>query len=148
MSTKHVRLAILSNLVQQGFISSQSDAVSALEQHNIEATQATVSRDLAEIGAVRRTRAGRTLYELAHENSSFGMSLSRVLKEFIVRKVASGQLVVLHTPPGHASVVAAAIDRTNISGILGVIAGDDTIFIACNADVGAQKVLQDLLNYA
>lgn len=128
--------------MRQGKVSSQTDAVVELEARGIEATQATVSRDLAEIGAVRHTRNGRAIYEIFDESQPPGASLSRVFRDYVLRRTASGQIVVLQTPPGHAGVVAAALDKVGIPGVIGVIAGDDTIFIACQEEIGAEAVLK------
>jgi len=141
---KQERLAILARLLQEGKITSQSDAVSALREQGLFATQATVSRNLQELGAVRSTRSGIARYELQSEHSVFGISLARVLREFVLRATTSEPMIVLHTPPGHAGMVAAALDRNEVEGILGVVAGDDTLFVCCEQRLGAAQVLKNL----
>lgn len=140
------RQAHLLELVQQGEVTSQAQAVRLLADSGIRATQATVSRDLDEIGAVRVRGADGFRYGLADQQgaSAFGAPLAQVLREYVVSAVASGNLAVIRTPPGHASVVAAALDRASLPGIVGTIAGDDTLFVCGAEDVGGVGVLQIL----
>lgn len=143
---KAQRQSVLVDMVRRGEVTSQSQAVRLLADRGITATQATVSRDLDEIGAVRLRDLGGFPYSLADEQaaSAYGAPLGQVLREFVVSAVASGNLAVLHTPPGHASVVAAALDREALGGIVGTIAGDDTLFV-CGAEgvrgAGVLKIL-------
>lgn len=139
---KHERQTLLKKLIQQGLISSQQDAVAALEADGYSATQATVSRDLHEIGAVRVRTNGDMRYVLSDDGPRSERSLGRVFKEFVLRTATSGTMIVIHTPPGYASVVAAALDDSELAEILGVVAGDDTLFVCCDENVGAQKTLQ------
>lgn len=140
------RQAALLDLVQRGVVTSQSQAVELLAGLGIHSTQATVSRDLDDIGAIRIRRPDGYRYGLGDRRgaSAYGAPLSQVLHEYVVSAVASGNLAVLHTPPGHAGVVAAALDRAALEGIVGTIAGDDTLFV-CGADgVGGTGVLEIL----
>lgn len=137
------RQAALLDLVQRGVVTSQTRAVDLLAELGITATQATVSRDLDEIGAVRTRQHGGFRYGLGERNgaSAYGAPLAQVLREFVVSAVASGNLAVLHTPPGHASVVAAALDRAALDAIVGTIAGDDTLFVCGDESVGGGGVI-------
>lgn len=140
MKTK--RHAALYELLQAGHISSQSEAVERLSELGFEVTQATVSRDLDEIGAVKIKEVGRdSRYSILDTASGYGASLSQVLKQFIVSQDVSGNMIVLRTPPGHANAVATALDRAHLEGILGTVAGDDTIFICVDEGIGALKIL-------
>jgi transcriptional regulator of arginine metabolism len=143
---KYDRQALLRQLIQQGSISSQQDAVAALEAHGYSATQATVSRDLHEIGAVRARSNGDIRYVLGEETQRSELSLGRVFKEFVLQTATSGSMIVIHTPPGYASVVASALDKSGITEILGVVAGDDTLFVCCDEEVGAQRTLLRILD--
>ncbi len=138
------RQAALCELVEAGSIGSHADAVGQLADLGWEVTQATVSRDLDDLGAVRIRDGERIRYALVQSNSAYGASLATVLRSFVVSREMSGPLVVLRTPPGHASMVAAAIDRAHIDGIVGTIAGDDTLFV-CGDDAtqgaGVMEVL-------
>lgn len=140
------RQAALLELLREGAVTSQAQAVRLLAGRGIRATQATVSRDLEEIGAVRVRDAGGLRYGLADEEmaSAFGAPLSQVLRDYVVSADASGNLAVLRTPPGHASVVAAALDRAALGGIVGTIAGDDTLFVCGAEDVRGTGVLEIL----
>lgn len=143
MKTK--RHAALVELIQSGSIHSHEDAVKLLAKRGITVTQATVSRDLEEVGAAKiRTSAGDR-YDLLPSGSGFGVPLHFVLKEFVISLVASANTVVIKTPPGHANVVAAALDRSQLNGILGTIAGDDTLFVCTDEKVGGKGIVR-LLN--
>ncbi len=139
---KTQRHAILVELLQSGEIDSQQRAVELLAERGIEATQATVSRDLEELGAVKVRNAQGVSYALPAGGSQYGASLVQVMRDYVIRRQASGNMIVLHTPPGHANVVAAALDRSGIEGVLGIVAGDDTLFVCVDDRLGAKTVLE------
>lgn len=124
-------------------VSSQSQLVELLAGEGVTATQATVSRDLDDLGAVKvRIAGGETVYavpELPTEHHVPEDHLRRVLGEWVVEVEHSHNLVVLRTPPGSAHVVASALDRTGLPGAIGTVAGDDTlIVVASEKTTGAQ----------
>ncbi len=112
-------------------VTSQSQLVELLADDDVMATQATVSRDLEDLGAMKvRVPGGATVYaipELPSEQFAPEDHLRRVLGEWLVDVERSGDLVVLRTPPGSAHVVASALDRSGLARLLGTVAGDDTI---------------------
>jgi transcriptional regulator of arginine metabolism len=104
-------------------------------------TQATLSRDLEELGAFKaRTPDGEVVYRLPDEPPANGAWLERMLREFAIDVEASGNLVVLKTPPGGAGPVARAIDGAGVAGVLGTVAGDDTILIICRQGTSAKTI--------
>lgn len=126
-------------------VSSQAQLVQLLDAEGIVATQATVSRDLEELGAVKvRIPGGAMAYaipEYTKERMAGGDDhLRRLMGEFVVDVAHSGTIVVLRTPPGSAHVVASALDRAGYPGILGTVAGDDTIFAVVAESAGAAQV--------
>jgi len=113
-------------------IGSQDEIVARLADTGVSATQATVSRDLDELGAVRIKRGGEIYYALG-EQVDPGLAaarLDRLLADWVDSIVVAGNLLVLKTPPGSANLVANAIDAAQVEEIIGTIAGDDTIFVA------------------
>ena len=138
---KAQRQALLLELINSGQVDSQQRAVELLAEQGIDVTQATLSRDFEELGAVRVRVGDGVKYAITVQASQFGAPLLQVLRDYVIRRQLSGNMIVLHTPPGHASMVAAAIDRSNLEGILGVVAGDDTLFICVDEKLGAKKVL-------
>lgn len=126
-------------LAEQG-VSSQAQLVDLLADDDVTATQATVSRDLEDLGAIKvRVPGGATVYaipELPTEQIAPENHLRRVLGEWLVEVVRSGDLVVLRTPPGSAHVVASAIDRSGLDDIIGTVAGDDTLLVIATEGVG------------
>ena len=134
-------------------VSSQAQLVQLLEADGIVATQATVSRDLEDIGAVKvRIPGGTMAYAIPDytrgERVATDDHLRRVLGEFVVEVAHSANIVVLRTPPGSAHVVASALDRAAPSDILGTVAGDDTIFVVVNEQAGGAQVAADLAGLA
>jgi transcriptional regulator of arginine metabolism len=129
-------------------VSSQAQLVQMLESEGIVATQATVSRDLEDIGAVKvRIPGGAMAYaipEYTRERPPSDDHLKRLMSEFVVEVAHSANLVVLRTPPGSAHVVASALDRAALASVLGTIAGDDTVVVVCNESVGGAVVAADL----
>ena len=147
MTTKVQRQQTVMRLIGQHSVASQPQLVELLAVEGIVATQATVSRDLEDVGAVKvRIPGGETVYaipefepaRLAPEDH-----LRRVMGEWVAEIRRSGDLVVLRTPPGCAHVVASALDRSTVVGLIGTVAGDDTLL--CVADESAGSKLADTL---
>jgi transcriptional regulator of arginine metabolism len=129
-------------LIRQMPITSQTQLVKMLRGSGFPATQATVSRDLDELGAVKVRREGKVVYSLPSESVSVpaGDAVSRMFSESVLGLESTGNLVVVQTPPGHAGMVAGAVDRLGIEGVAGTIAGDDTILVVCKQGVMPRKV--------
>ncbi|MBY0441451.1 MAG: arginine repressor [Mycobacteriaceae bacterium] len=139
-------VAILSALS----VRSQSELATLLADEGVEVTQATLSRDLEELGAVKLRGAdgGVGVYVVPEDGSPVrGVTggtgrLSRLLSELLVGSDASGNLAVLRTPPGGAHYLASAIDRAALPDVVGTIAGDDTIFVLAREPMtGAELAL-------
>ncbi len=133
---------------------SQEELAERLKELGHQVTQATVSRDLREIGAVK-VRVGDALtYKLADDVSNIHggdlveHNLGRTLAQFAVAIRPAASLVIIATPPGHANAVARAIDLVALDEVLGTIAGDDTIFIATDNANSARELSEYLENLA
>lgn len=142
----------ISRLLEEQAVSSQAQLVELLAANGIVATQATVSRDLEDLGAVKvRIPGGTMAYaipEHAKEASAPDDHLRRVMGEFVVDVAHSGSLVVLRTPPGSAHVVASALDRSGIREMLGTVAGDDTLLVICAEGADGTTVAAELAGLA
>lgn len=138
----------IARLLEEQAVSSQAQLVELLAADGVVATQATVSRDLEELGAVKvRIPGGTNAYaipEHAKERSAPDDHLRRVMGEFVVEVAHSGNLVVLHTPPGSAHVIGSALDRAGLPDVLGTVAGDDTLILVCSEHVSAALVASEL----
>ena len=124
-------------------MSSQDHLVELLVAEGVAATQATVSRDLDDLGAVKVPTGGGSVYaipELPAEQVAPDDHLKRVLGEWVVAVGRSQNLVVLNTPPGSAHVVGSAIDRSAVDGVLGTVAGDDTVLVVATEEAGGPTV--------
>lgn len=141
---KQQRQHHIAQLLESGTVTSQQQLVELLAEAGVVATQATVSRDLEDMGAVKiRVRGGETAYalpELPTQRVAPEDHLRRVLSEWLVEVAHSGPVVVLRTPPGSAHVVGSAIDRAGLPDILGTVAGDDTLMVIASAKAGGEKV--------
>ncbi|MDZ4826573.1 MAG: arginine repressor [Actinomycetota bacterium] len=136
-------------IIEKQPVSSQAQLVQLLEAEGIVATQATVSRDLEDIGALKvRIPGGTMAYAIPDysrgERSSSDDHLKRVLGEFVLDIAHSLNIVVLRTPPGSAHVVGSALDRAGLADVLGTVAGDDTLFIVVTESAGGASVAADL----
>jgi transcriptional regulator of arginine metabolism len=133
-------------------IGSQQQLVELLAEEGVEATQATVSRDLEELGAQKvRLPGGDTAYalpELPVQQVAPMEHLRRVLGEWAAELAWSKNLVVLRTPPGCAHVVASALDRSVIDGVIGTVAGDDTLLVVVAESACARDVAECLASLA
>jgi transcriptional regulator of arginine metabolism len=131
-------------ILEEQPVASQAQLVQLLEVEGIVATQATVSRDLEELGAVKvRIPGGTMAYaipEFTRERTASDDHLKRLMSEFVVEVAHSANLVVLRTPPGSAHVVGSAIDRAGLADVLGTVAGDDTVLCVCKEAVGGAPV--------
>ncbi|MBV9661244.1 MAG: arginine repressor [Acidimicrobiales bacterium] len=139
-------------LIEQSPITSQQQLVELLSSAGVEATQATVSRDLEEIGAVKvRAAGGDAVYavpELPKDRVAPEEHLRRVLGDWVVEVAQSANLVVVRTPPGSAHVVASALDRAGLAGVVGTVAGDDTILVVADERVGGAEMAERLSTLA
>ncbi|HUP71321.1 MAG TPA: arginine repressor [Acidimicrobiales bacterium] len=142
----------IAKLLEEQAVSSQPELVRLLAAGGVNATQATVSRDLEDLGAVKvRVPGGETVYaipEMARDRVAPEDHLKRVLGDWVVEVAASGNLVVLRTPPGSAHVVGSALDRAGLPEILGTVAGDDTVLVVASADIGGTKLAKRLSSLA
>ena len=123
-------------------VASQTQLVKILRSSGYPATQATVSRDLDELGAVKVRRDGKVAYALPGDAAIVpaGDAYGRMFSESILDLESTGNLVVVKTPPGHAGMVGGAVDRLGIEGVAGTVAGDDTIIVICKQGVMPRKV--------
>ena len=123
----------VARLLSDHSVTSQGQLVDLLAAEGVAATQATVSRDLEDLGAIKvRVGGGETVYaipELPSQQRAPEDHLRRVFSEWVVEVAYSANLVVLRTPPGSAHVVASALDRSGLPGVIGTVAGDDTLVV-------------------
>jgi transcriptional regulator of arginine metabolism len=142
----------VARLLEDQAVSSQAQLVELLAADGVVATQATVSRDLEELGAVKvRIPGGAMAYaipEHAKDARAPDDHLRRVMGEFVVDVSWSGNLVLLRTPPGSAHVVASALDRAGVPDVLGTVAGDDTLLVVCAEGAGGADVAAQLAGLA
>lgn len=148
MSTKARRQQLIVTLIEQFAVTSQPQLVDLLADNGVTATQATVSRDLEDLGAVKvRVPGGESVYaiaEFAPARVAPEDQLRRVMGEWVAEVRHSGPMVVVRTPPGCAHVVASALDRSQLGGLIGTVAGDDTIFCVADESTGG-NALADIL---
>ncbi|HEX9774878.1 MAG TPA: arginine repressor [Actinomycetota bacterium] len=134
--TKAIRHRRIIEVLRTHEVASQGELARLLRRDGQRVTQATLSRDLEELGAYKaRHPAGGVAYVVPEEPHQAGEHLTRMLREFVTGVDASGSLAVLRTPPGCAQAVARAIDTTGVAGILATVAGDDTVLV-----VGRERV--------
>lgn len=136
----------LLRILREGRSASQRVIVDELRAVGHDVTQATVSRDLREMGATKVRTGNRMVYRLPDQlpkspgGDLVARSLTRTLGEFAIDIRAAGSLVVLLTAPGHAAAVARAIDLADLTEVVGTVAGDDTIFVATPDPAAAVRV--------
>lgn len=155
-ATKTARHAKIITLLEQHEVRSQTELAELLADDGVQVNQATLSRDLVEIGALRvRNSGGHLVYAVPSEGgdrrphvgefATFEGRLARLCAEILVSAEASANLVVLRTPPGAAQYFAGAIDRVGWDSILGTIAGDDTILLITRSPSGGSDIAQQFL---
>jgi transcriptional regulator of arginine metabolism len=152
MSTKVRRQQTILRLLAQHEVTNQPQLVHLLAAEGITATQATVSRDLEDLGTIKvRVPGGATVYgvpEFEPDRIAPQDQLRRVLGEWVADVAYSDNLVVLRTPPGCAHVVASALDRGGLEGLLGTVAGDDTLLCVASMEIGGLALSHQLSDLA
>jgi len=158
--TKAARQQRIVEILTSHEVRSQADLARLLSADAVDVTQATLSRDLDELGAVRvRTSGGHLVYAVAPEGGSRVLvvaseehaameRLARRLGELLVSADHSANLVVLRTPPGGAHFLASAIDHSLLKTVIGTIAGDDTVMLVTKDPDGGAAVAEELLTAA
>ncbi|WP_137120991.1 arginine repressor [Segeticoccus rhizosphaerae] len=157
--TRAARQQLIVDLIGRHPIRSQSELLAHLGQEGIDITQATLSRDLDELRAVKVRRGRALVYAVPGEGgdrtpraaldaTEVHTRFRRLLEELLVTAQASGNLVVARTPPGAAQYLASAIDHADESAIIGTIAGDDTILIITSGEHQGPEVAERLLTLA
>jgi transcriptional regulator of arginine metabolism len=140
-------------------VRSQTELLDLLAADGIEVTQATLSRDLVDVGA-ERVRVGKSLVyavpgeggdrtvRAAPDDQERVSRLQSRCQELLVSADHSANLVVLRTPPGAANFLASALDHTALDGVLGTIAGDDTIMVITSSAARSRDLVERLMSYA
>jgi transcriptional regulator of arginine metabolism len=130
----------LIELLRGGLAATQEEIVERLAADGFPATQATISRDLEDVGAVRSHDNGHTVYVMPEHNgppTGFG---KRVFAELVRTVEVSANLVVVKTFPGMAPTVGAVLDQAGVGGVLGTVAGDDTVLVIADEKTGGKRV--------
>ncbi len=130
-------------LIGEMDISTQDRLRDALGAEGFDVTQATVSRDLSALGARRVKEDGEFVYRIVAEEPGAAAvaALRDAFEEFVEHTDISGNLIVLRVPPGAAHLVASRIDEARVEGALGTVAGDDTILVVADEQVGPAEVI-------
>ncbi|MEP6527263.1 MAG: arginine repressor [Nocardioidaceae bacterium] len=159
-ATKAARQAKIVDLLGRYAVRSQTELAELLAGSGVVVTQATLSRDLVELDAVRvRHPGGSLIYAVpgeggdrtpraAVETAAAEARLARLCQELLVSAEASANLVVLRTPPGAAQFLASALDHTELTEVLGTIAGDDTVVLISREPSGGESLARRLLALA
>ena len=159
-STKAARQQLVIDVLAGCAVHSQGELAQLLAERGVRVNQATLSRDLLELDAVKiRDRTGALVYAVpaeggdrrpapAGETQASGSRLARLAGELLVSAEGSANLAVLRTPPGAAQFLASAIDHTGRGDVLGTIAGDDTVVVISREPDGGSAVAADFLRLA
>jgi transcriptional regulator of arginine metabolism len=139
---KQTRQRAIRDLVEARSIRTQQELAAALHERGFRTTQATISRDVRELGLAKSGRGGTSIYVLPQRlldaEATGEDRLRRLLADLPIELREAGQLLVIRTVPGSAHAIAAALDRARWDDVEGSIAGDDTVFVAV-ADRGAMR---------
>ncbi len=159
VATRSGRQARIAELLATHAVRSQPELLELLAADGVEVTQATLSRDLIDLGA-EKVRVGRSLvYAVPAEGGhrsprpaagpgETSDRLRRVCEELLVTAEVSAQLVVVRTPPGAASYLASAVDHARLADVLGTIAGDDTMMVITTSPAAGRRTATRLLTLA
>lgn len=158
--TKNARQQLIIDLLTTREVKSQVELAEHLATRGVHATQATLSRDLVELDAVKvRASGGGLVYAVpaeggdrtpatAPESAAANARLARLCAELLVSAESSANMVVLRTPPGAAQFLASAFDKAEIGDVLGTIAGDDTVLVIGRDPRGGGELARRFLGFA
>jgi transcriptional regulator of arginine metabolism len=146
---KKARQQAIADVVSDRHLRTQRELVAALKDKGFRVTQATVSRDITEMGLLKVRVDGAMVYALPSAEAAVEMGgeqrLAQLLEDLPIEVRRSGTMLVIRAVPGTAHAIAAALDRAHWEDVLGTIAGDDTLFVACTDDRALIRVEQRLL---
>jgi transcriptional regulator of arginine metabolism len=143
---KERRRRAIEDLIRSSSLASQEELAERLAAQGFMVTQATISRDLEQIGAVKVRRDGQLSYALSREvRNGPNPRLAAVFRDWVRSVEPAGNLVVIKTPPGSAHLVGVVLDQSELAEIAGTICGDDTIFVACRSAGEAEALSSKLL---
>lgn len=159
LTTRAARHARIRAILAEHQVRSQSELGDLLRSNGTPVTQATLSRDLDEIGAVKLRAAdgGQPVYVVPEDGSRIAarqpnddppQRLARLLGELMVSAESSGNIVVMRTPPGASNFLASALDRAALPQVLGTVAGDDTILVISRDPQGGADLARRFLALA
>jgi transcriptional regulator of arginine metabolism len=142
---KERRQRAIAELIRDDALASQEELAERLGSLGFTATQATISRDLDQIGAIKVRRDGHLSYALPEAaRDAFSPRLAAVFRDWVRSVESAANLVVIKTPPGSAHLVGVVLDQSRLTEIVGTICGDDTIFIACRSFAEAESLAAKL----
>jgi transcriptional regulator of arginine metabolism len=155
-AARHARIVAV---LGQHTVRSQAELAAIMRRTGFQVTQATLSRDLDELGAVklRTPDGGLPVYVVPQDGAPLTLRsaddapphrLARLVAELVTSADASANLVVLHTPPGAAHFLASALDRAGMPAVLGTVAGDDTILVISRDPKGGDDLVREILALA
>lgn len=139
MSSEARRHYVMEQLLANNSVVSQAHLRDLMEAEGLVLSQGTISRDLKKLGAVKLRSGGTSLYAIPKIEAQRSVPHDLVVKvcaDWVVDVAHSANVVVLRTPPGSAHVVASAVDRSQMDGVVGSVAGDDTVVVIATEDVG------------
>lgn len=156
-ASKATRQRRVADLLRRHRVSSQAELARLLAEEGLQVTQATLSRDLVELGATKIRSRGETVYVVPETGPEGGFAvresadqiearLGRLLDELLIAAEASGNLVLLRTPSGAAQFLASALDQAALADVMGTVAGDDTVLVIARDPAGGDAVAQRLIN--
>ncbi|MEO7059090.1 MAG: arginine repressor [Lapillicoccus sp.] len=155
-ATRTARQSRVVDLLGRHDVRSQVELLGLLAAEGVEVTQATLSRDLGEVGAVRVRRGRSLIYAVPGQDGSRGASpsdavparLRRACEELLVSAQPCANQVVLRTPPGAANYLASCLDQSSVADVVGTIAGDDTILVITPSPSAGRSVAERLMALA
>ncbi len=157
--TKAARHQLIIDVISHAGVRSQGELADLLAERGVQVTQATLSRDLVELDALKvRSRHGGLVYAVpseggdrvptSGETAGATVRLGRLAAELLVSADASANIVILRTPPGAAQFLASALDKADLDEVLGTIAGDDTVLLVSADPAGGAALAERLLSMA
>ena len=141
MNVRKSRQNMILSLIENESVSTQDELIYKLKEHGYDVTQATISRDIKELKLIKKIgKSGKSVYAVnSHENDVLISKYNAILTESLISTDYAMNTCVIKTHVGMANAACASIDATHWEGVVGTLAGDDTIFVLCRDEQSAKK---------
>lgn len=144
---RNERLNLIKEIISKNQVTTQENLQALLEEHGVNITQATLSRDIREMSLIKKRVDGKSFYSFLNgEDGQIQSDLQLYFSRFVLKVASSSVMVVIHTQLGEADILANVLDAEERKEILGTLAGADTLLVTCDSETSAKALVVEIEN--